>query len=182
MQQLFSRVWMPWLIRGFVLDAEKPIKNMYTIPFLSCHFNHLISSSSLSSPPHFNRNSDGIYTPNIRHNHSALNTRFALPSTLSLLPPPSTLSHDLTPLLPSRILMACVIGSIAGIMGLTGIVGLLFYFTSVLMTALVAALKTGFKLHTFFQSTSDLYLSGVFDGLMSYILFWTMFYNVVHLF
>jgi len=70
-------------------------------------------------------------------------------------------------------------GSIAGILGLTGIYGALFYGVVMLSISAAILLKTNVQPDRYFFSPwSTIFVGGIFDRniLLSYLLFWTFFY------
>ncbi|CAG8734214.1 13694_t:CDS:1, partial [Acaulospora morrowiae] len=77
--------------------------------------------------------------------------------------------------------MSAITGSAAGILGLTGYYGFIFYgITSVFTSFLIWAVKTQAKPSLYFRTGSDVWTEGVFGGLFSYVLFWTLLYGIVH--
>jgi len=82
----------------------------------------------------------------------------------------------------SRICVSSLAGCAIGILGITGIYGLLCYFFSYGLLTLFLLLKMQFKTEIYFQSTSHLVWDGLFQGLLSYVLFWTLLYDIVHVY
>jgi hypothetical protein len=77
--------------------------------------------------------------------------------------------------------MSAITGSVAGILGLTGYFGFLFYgVTALYVSLLVFALKTHGHPGLYFKTAGDVWTEGVFGGLFSYVLFWTLLYGIVH--
>lgn len=76
-------------------------------------------------------------------------------------------------------------GSCAGIIGLTGIPGFVFYFVSALVLWFMVLFKAGLgddKWKKYFRQRKILLTNGIFDGLFTYILFWTFLYGMVHVY
>jgi len=73
-------------------------------------------------------------------------------------------------------------GAIAGILGLTNLSGAGFYFVT--QAAVVGALVVKMKgsATTYFPTWRMLVTESITEGFTSYILFWTLAYNVCHLF
>lgn len=80
--------------------------------------------------------------------------------------------------------VAALSGSCAGIIGLTGISGFVFYFISALILWLMILFKAGFgdNWKKYFRQRQILLTNGIFDGLFTYILFWTFLYGMVHVY
>lgn len=75
-------------------------------------------------------------------------------------------------------------GSCAGIIGLTGLAGFAFYFVSILVLWLMVIYKAGFQENwkKYFSQRKILLTNGIFDGLFTYVLFWTFLYGMVHVY
>ena len=82
----------------------------------------------------------------------------------------------------SRVYMAIVGGCASGIMGLTGLVGFIVFFISSFLMSAALYLMMDRDPRPYFKSGSDVLTDGVMPGIMSYILFWTLFYDVVHIY
>lgn len=66
----------------------------------------------------------------------------------------------------SRTFMSIIGGVIAGILGLTGLMGFVFYFLIMGITSVGLAAKAGFSVHSHFDSWNKILLDGFFGGLM----------------
>ncbi|BGP32283.1 hypothetical protein JCM10296v2_004064 [Rhodotorula toruloides] len=78
---------------------------------------------------------------------------------------------------------ACIAGSVAGILGLTNLHGfVLFFVTSFGVGALYSAVNCGMKPGRYFPKASEPLLSGTLGNCFSFILFWTLFYSLVHIY
>ncbi|XP_077222771.1 uncharacterized protein LOC143856442 [Tasmannia lanceolata] len=82
----------------------------------------------------------------------------------------------------SRTFLSIIGGVVAGIWGLTGLTGFVFYFLVMAITSLGLALKTKFSVHAYFDSWNRIVLDGFLSGLMSFVLSWTFAYDIVHIF
>jgi len=82
----------------------------------------------------------------------------------------------------SRICVSSLAGCAIGILGITGIYGLLCYFLSYALLTVLLLMKMQFNTEIYFQSTSQLIWDGLFQGLLSYVLFWTLLYDIVHVY
>lgn len=90
--------------------------------------------------------------------------------------------HNLGLLEYCRTSMAALSGSTAGILGLTGLFGFAFYFINAVVLWLFLLSKAGSDWQKFFRSRTQLLTSGFFGGLITYILFWTFLYGMVHVY
>mmetsp|Transcript_15970 Transcript_15970/g.40115 ORF Transcript_15970/g.40115 Transcript_15970/m.40115 type:complete len:116 (+) Transcript_15970:477-824(+) len=82
-----------------------------------------------------------------------------------------------------RIASAIVAGCVAGIMGMEGLSGFLLFFVSCLVTSCMLCVRTGsVTMVDFFAKPNQVWTQGLTEGLMSYILFWTMLFDLVHIF
>lgn len=92
----------------------------------------------------------------IRHNHSLLEYCHTSASALS--------------------------GSTAGILGLTGLHGFIFYFIATLIVSIMLVIKAGSQWQKFFRARFGIFTNGLFGGLFTYVLFWTFIYGMVHVY
>ncbi|KAF5178953.1 Er membrane protein complex subunit 6-like [Thalictrum thalictroides] len=82
----------------------------------------------------------------------------------------------------SRTFLSIIAGVIAGILGLTNLTGFVFYFFVMAITSLGLLAKAKFSIHAHFDSWNRVVLDGFLSGLMSFVLFWTFAYDLVHIF
>ncbi|KAK2990195.1 hypothetical protein RJ640_014647, partial [Escallonia rubra] len=82
----------------------------------------------------------------------------------------------------SRTFMSIIGGVIAGILGFTGLMGFIFYFLVMAITSIGLTAKAGFSIHSYFDSWNRIILDGFLGGLLSFVLFWTFAYDIVHIF
>ncbi|KYO37785.1 ER membrane protein complex subunit 6 [Alligator mississippiensis] len=81
-----------------------------------------------------------------------------------------------------RTSVSALSGATAGILGLTGLRGFVFYLlASVLLSALLV-LKAGRRWGKYFKSRRPLFTGGLVGGLFTYVLFWTFLYGMVHVY
>ncbi|KAL3617196.1 hypothetical protein CASFOL_038943 [Castilleja foliolosa] len=73
----------------------------------------------------------------------------------------------------SRTFMSIIGGVIAGILGFTSLTGFVFYFIVMAITTVGLAAKTGFVVHSYFDSWNRIVFDGILSGLLSFVLFWT---------
>ena len=81
-----------------------------------------------------------------------------------------------------RVFVAIIAGCAAGIMGITGLSGFAVFLISTLLLSVGLYLKVGCEPKPFFKKPEDLWFEGITSASMSYILFWTLFYDIVHIY
>lgn len=84
----------------------------------------------------------------------------------------------------SRTFLSIIAGVLAGIMGFTSLTGFVFYFVVMLITSVGLIAKAGFFSSDlwYFDSWNRLLFDRFLGGLMSFVLFWTFAYDLVHIF
>ncbi|PUZ55318.1 hypothetical protein GQ55_5G202900 [Panicum hallii var. hallii] len=82
----------------------------------------------------------------------------------------------------SRTFLSIISGVVAGIWGFTGLMGFVFYFLVMMVASLGLLVKAKFSVHTYFDSWNRIIIEGVLGGLMSFVLFWSFAYDIVHIF
>ncbi|CAH9104277.1 unnamed protein product [Cuscuta europaea] len=82
----------------------------------------------------------------------------------------------------SRTFMAIIGGVIAGILGLTSLMGFIFYFLIMGIVSVGLIAKAKFSVFAYFDSWNRIILDGFLGGLLSFVLFWTLAYDIVHIF
>lgn len=70
------------------------------------------------------------------------------------------------PLFGSRTFLSIIGGVVAGIMGLTGLTGFIFYFLMMAISSLGLAAKAGFSIHSYFDHWNRIAFEGFFGGLL----------------
>lgn len=83
-----------------------------------------------------------------------------------------------------RSYMGIVTGICAGILGLTNMNGILFFFAGQVIVSLALYMKMGGDIEKYYKGIGKISfaLDGVQNCFMSYMLFWTLFYGLVYLF
>ncbi|KAJ1966893.1 hypothetical protein IWQ62_002183 [Dispira parvispora] len=75
------------------------------------------------------------------------------------------------------------IGISAGILGLSGLAGFLYYALSWgVLAAVIFSLKTHAAPGAYFRGPTTLLTQGVIAGLFTYVLFWTLAFGLVHVY
>ncbi|XP_078533647.1 ER membrane protein complex subunit 6-like [Lissotriton helveticus] len=86
-----------------------------------------------------------------------------------------------------RTSVSALSGATAGILGLTGLYGFVFYFLASFLPhwfllSLLLVLKSGRRWKKYFKSRRPLFTGGLVGGLFTYVLFWTFLYGMVHVY
>ena len=81
-----------------------------------------------------------------------------------------------------RVFCAIISGCAAGILGITGIPGFLVFFLSTFVLSVGLYLKVSAEPRPYFKKPEEIWTEGIMQALMSYIMFWTLFYDIVHLY
>uniref|UniRef100_A0A7S2XA63 ER membrane protein complex subunit 6 n=1 Tax=Lotharella oceanica TaxID=641309 RepID=A0A7S2XA63_9EUKA len=92
------------------------------------------------------------------------------------------IAHNVKVIHFCRILISIVVGAACGIIGYTGIRGFLFFILSWIGTSLSYFVRTGWDTEKYFTSTWLLVTHDLFQGTLSFMLFWTLFYDIVHIY
>jgi hypothetical protein len=109
-------------------------------------------------------------------------TRARLHALVSM-PLLSAFSSHLWLLSRSRVFVCIFAGSACGILGLTGWLGMLFFaIVGVGVSTAMLLVKARMQPAVFLPSPNAVAFGSLFNGLMSYVLFWTLLYNVVHVY
>jgi ER membrane protein complex subunit 6 len=81
-----------------------------------------------------------------------------------------------------RTSVSALAGCVAGIMGLTSYKGFVFYGFSMFTLSLIIFLFIRHEHRKFFTGLNHVFTNGFFNGLLTYVLFWTFLYGIVHLY
>mmetsp|Transcript_9330 Transcript_9330/g.23951 ORF Transcript_9330/g.23951 Transcript_9330/m.23951 type:complete len:119 (+) Transcript_9330:109-465(+) len=95
---------------------------------------------------------------------------------------PESMKHNALSLTSGRTITAVIGGLVSGILGITGVPGAISYFVYMLMFSGCLMLKLKFNYQQYFGSWKQLFVDGMFGSVTTYILFWTLSYNAVHVF
>jgi len=95
---------------------------------------------------------------------------------------PEKIANNVRIVYSSRIFLSIIAGCTAGILGLTGLIGFACYLLLCTLQTIVLLFKIKFKVHTFYKSLFTMWLEGLVQGLLSFILFWTLIYDIVHIY
>lgn len=81
-----------------------------------------------------------------------------------------------------RTSVSALSGATAGILGLTALMGFVFYFVASFLLSVLLFVKAGRHWSKYFKSRRPLFTGGLVGGLFTYILFWTFLYGMVHVY
>jgi hypothetical protein len=81
-----------------------------------------------------------------------------------------------------RTSVSALSGCVAGILGLTSYKGFLFYAFSMFFLSFLIYLYIRNEHRKFFTSLNHIFLNGFLNGLLTYVLFWTFLYGMVHVY
>ncbi len=90
--------------------------------------------------------------------------------------------HNLLVVGYCRTALAALAGATAGILGLTGVIGFLFYLLASGLLSLLLLHKAGSNWQKYFIHRSAFLYSLIFGELTTYILCWTFIYGMVHVY
>jgi hypothetical protein len=81
-----------------------------------------------------------------------------------------------------RTSVSALSGCVAVIIGLTSYKGFVFYAFSMFFLSFLIYLYIRNEHRTFFTSLNHVFINGFFNGLLTYVLFWTFLYGIVHVY
>ncbi|CAF0825886.1 unnamed protein product [Rotaria sp. Silwood1] len=81
-----------------------------------------------------------------------------------------------------RTSVSALSGCVAGILGLTSYKGFIFYAFSMVFLSFLIYLCIRNEHRKFFTSLKHIFINGFFNGLLTYVLFWTFLYGMVHVY
>eukprot|EP01111_Echinosteliopsis_oligospora_P017237 TRINITY_DN73_c1_g1_i1.p1 TRINITY_DN73_c1_g1~~TRINITY_DN73_c1_g1_i1.p1 ORF type:complete len:120 (-),score=8.14 TRINITY_DN73_c1_g1_i1:32-355(-) len=82
----------------------------------------------------------------------------------------------------SQTLISLIVGVATGILSITGFAGFACYLVGYMLTSGLIVLKMGNKTENYFKSVYSFFMDGLSEGFLTFILFWTLAYDMVHLF
>ena len=78
--------------------------------------------------------------------------------------------------------MSALSGCAAGIIGLTGVYGFVFYFVCSLFLSFIILMYMGSNVNRFFISKITIISGTLWSGIQTYLLFWTFLFGMVHVY
>mmetsp|Transcript_11660 Transcript_11660/g.22189 ORF Transcript_11660/g.22189 Transcript_11660/m.22189 type:complete len:114 (+) Transcript_11660:82-423(+) len=94
----------------------------------------------------------------------------------------AALQENMRTLNNCRIFGGVMAGCVAGLLKIEGTLGVLVFIVVTLVHSLMICVKMGFEISRHFPKSRDLFVSQFGGGLLSFILFWTLSYDLVHIF
>lgn len=91
-----------------------------------------------------------------------------------------SLQHNMQMISNCRTMTLIFGGMTAGIFGLDGLQGMLFYLALVVIVSIIIAVRLGFSGKPYFENLGQAATSGMFANLLTYLLMWVMFHNLVY--
>ena len=93
---------------------------------------------------------------------------------------PVILASNLRSLVAVRTLTTIFTGLAAGVIGMNGLEGVLFYLMVDLFVGFVLAARFGFKAEPFFQSLYQVAMTGYAANVMTFMVSWIFVHNIVY--
>ena len=81
----------------------------------------------------------------------------------------------------TRVLCTIFIGIAAGILGFDGPIGILFYFAADVIVSLIMVARFGFQPKPYFTSLAKIFNTGLISGVMTFMVTWVLFHNLVYI-
>lgn len=78
--------------------------------------------------------------------------------------------------------MSALSGCAAGIIGLTGLYGFLFYFIAALLLSVLILVYLGPNFKNYFVNKQHIITGTLWSGIQTYLLFWTFMFGMVHVY
>jgi len=94
----------------------------------------------------------------------------------------SALQHNLRLIGLSRHYAAIVGGVAAGILGLSGLFGVATFFVCTFISSFLILREINFDGKRYFMTIKDVIFGQLFSAVLSFILFWTLAYDLVYVF
>ena len=96
---------------------------------------------------------------------------------------PEAIAQNMQVVNTSRTMTSLIAGCTAGILGISGYTnGIAFYLFITLITSFFLARKSNFKYSEYFVDKQGPLLEGLTKGVMTYIMFWTLMFDVTHVY
>ena len=81
-----------------------------------------------------------------------------------------------------RTFVAITSGAAAGIMGLTGLVGFMAFLITTALLSVGLFFNCAADPKPYFKKPNDIWFEGISQAGISFVLFWTLFYDIVHIY
>ena len=93
---------------------------------------------------------------------------------------PAILMSNIRAITGVRTLTTIFTGLAAGIIGMNGIMGVIFYLAVDLFVALILAVRFGFKAEPYFLTMTQVMMTSFASNVMTFIVSWIFVYNIVY--
>ena len=94
---------------------------------------------------------------------------------------PAIMQRNLRALTEVHTVSTIFIGVAAGIFGFDGLMGVVFYFAMDLCVGLLLVAYFGFKADPYFAGLGQLIRTGLFSNVMTFMVTWVLFHNLVYI-
>ena len=91
------------------------------------------------------------------------------------------LGRNLKALTDARLLTTIFIGVAAGILGFDGLMGIAFWFACDITISIIMLMRFAFKATPYFKSVKDIFMAGIFSNVMTFMVTWVFFHNIVYI-
>ena len=69
----------------------------------------------------------------------------------------------------------------AGVYGFDGLLGIVFYLIMDLVLSVIISFSLGFKAEPYFVSVSQFFTTGLMGNIMTFMVVWVLFHNLVYI-
>ncbi|SPJ11350.1 ER membrane protein complex subunit 6, putative [Plasmodium sp. DRC-Itaito] len=94
----------------------------------------------------------------------------------------NSIKHNKHSLILSKQFYGIISGITVGILGVQGILGFLLFILFTLIGTCITFFHIRKKFGSYFLKKSDLFFGDFFSGFISFILFWTLSYDIIYIF
>ena len=94
---------------------------------------------------------------------------------------PVVLQRNLKAISDARLVTTIFTGVAAGILGFDGLLGVVFYFAVDIVVALVLLIRFGFSAEPYYQSLKQIMTTGLGSSVMTFMVSWVLFHNLVYI-
>ena len=91
------------------------------------------------------------------------------------------LARNLKALTDARLLTTIFIGVAAGILGFDGLMGIVFWFATDICISVLMCMRFAFRAKPYFKSLKDVFTSGLGANVMTFMVTWVFFHNIVYI-
>ena len=89
--------------------------------------------------------------------------------------------RNLKALTDARLLTTIFIGVAAGILGFDGLMGIVFWFATDIAISILMCMRFAFKAEPYFKSLSEIFTAGLASNVMTFMVTWVFFHNIVYI-